>query len=247
MPVIKIPSPLRSYTDGLAEVQVAGGTVSAAMEDFMVTYPALRQHLYNSKGELRPFVNLFLNSQDVRHMQGLETPLGQDDRLMIVPSIAGGLTQVDHAALRTNQAVIIALSLLAFLLDQPWLAALVAGVMAAGTFLGVPGFGFIYRLVLKPLGLIKPEELKDNPEPHRFAQGMGAAVLVAGALALFAGLTVLGWALVWLVIALAALNLFAGFCAGCAVYYWLARMAVPGFVQAPPEDTFPGMRPKAKV
>jgi hypothetical protein len=76
---------------------------------------------------------------------------------------------------------------------------------------------------------------------------MGAAVLTAGVVALLAGAGWLGWGLVWLVIGLAALNLFVGFCAGCAVYYWLARMAVPGFVQSPPEDTFPGMRPKAKA
>jgi hypothetical protein len=57
----------------------------------------------------------------------------------------------------------------------------------------------------------------------------------------------LGWSLVWLVIALAALNLFAGFCVGCAVYYWLARLNVPGFAQHPPAGTLPGMRPKIKA
>jgi molybdopterin converting factor small subunit len=247
MPTIKVPSPLRSYTNGQAEVPVQGGTVAAAMDDFIAIYPSLQTHLFNGKGDLRPFVNLFLNSQDVRHLQGLATPLAEDDRLMIVPSIAGGSDQVDHAALRTNQAFIIALSLLAFILNQPWLAALVAVMMILGTVLKVPAFGFIYRRVLKPLGWIKPEVLRDNPEPHRFAQGMGAAVLSAGVIAVLAGAGWLGWGLAWLVIGLAALNLFAGFCAGCAVYYWLSRMSVPGFVQSPPEDTFPGMRPKAKA
>jgi molybdopterin converting factor small subunit len=247
MPTIKVPSPLRSYTDGQAEVPVQGGTVAAAMDDFIAIYPSLRQHLFNGKGELRPFVNLFLNSQDVRHLQGLETPLAEDDRLMIVPSIAGGLEQVDHAALRTNQAFIIALSLLAFILNQPWLAAFVAGMMILGTILKVPAFGFVYRRIFKPLGWIKPEVLKDNPEPHRFAQGFGAVVLTAGVMALLTGASGLGWGLVWLVIGLAALNLFVGFCAGCAVYYWLSRWGAPGFVQSPPENTFPGMRPKAKA
>jgi molybdopterin converting factor small subunit len=100
MPTIKVPSPLRSYTNGQAEVPVQGITVAGAMEDFISIYPALRPHLFNNKGELRPFVNLFLNSQDVRHLQGLETPLAEDDRLMIVPSIAGGLEQIGHSALR---------------------------------------------------------------------------------------------------------------------------------------------------
>ena len=65
-----------------------------------------------------------------------------------------------------------------------------------------------------------------------------------GTISLFAGATIFGWGLVWLVAALAALNLFGGFCVGCAVYYWLNRLNLPGFTQSPPEGTFPGMRPK---
>jgi molybdopterin converting factor small subunit len=247
MPTIKVPSPLRSYTNGQAEVSVQGSTVGAAMGDFIAIYPSLKPHLFNGKGELRPFVNLFLNSQDVRHMQGLDTPLAEEDRLMIVPSIAGGSEHVDHAALRTNQAFIIALSLLAFILNQLWLAGVVAGMMILGTILKVPAFGFIYRRIFRPLGWIKPDVLRDNPEPHRFAQGFGGVALAAGVAALLAGASGLGWGLVWLVIALAALNLFGGFCAGCAAYYWLSRWHAPGFVQSPPPDTFPGMRPKAKA
>jgi hypothetical protein len=54
-----------------------------------------------------------------------------------------------------------------------------------------------------------------------------------------------GWVLTWLVVVLAALNLFVGFCAGCAVYYWLNRLKAPGFTKAPPAGIVPGMRPKA--
>jgi len=157
------------------------------------------------------------------------------------------IQKVDHSALRTNQAFIIGLSLAAFVADAPWLAALVALVMAAGTALSVPGFGFIYKRVLKPNGWVKPDVIEDNPEPHRFAQGFGAVVLAAGVAALWIGAAVPGWGLVWLVVALAALNLFAGFCVGCAVYYWLNRLHVPGFVKSPPPGTFPGMRPRAGV
>jgi molybdopterin converting factor small subunit len=251
MPTIRIPSPLRTYTEGRAEVEIQAGTVAEAMDGFTGQYPALRQHLFNGQGELRPFVNLFLNNEDVRHLQGLDTQLKENDRLMIVPSIAGGrgedLAAVDHSALRTNQALIIALSLLAFVFDAPWLAGLVALAMAIGTALGVPGFGFLYKRLLKPRGWVRPDVLPDNPEPHRFAQGLGTVFLAAGVLALFAGSALLGWSLVWLVIALAALNLFVGFCAGCAVYYWLNRLRVPGFVKSPPGQAFPGMRPKAKA
>jgi molybdopterin converting factor small subunit len=247
MPTLRIPAPLRAYTGGKTEIDVEGKTVAEALDSLVAAHPALRQHVFDGRGELRPFVNLFLNSEDVRHLNGLETSLAESDRLMIVPSIAGGLSTVDHSALRTNQALIIGLSLAAFVFDLPWLAGLVALVMAIGTALGIPGFSILYRRVLRPLGWVRPDLIRDNPEPHRFAQGMGAAVLAIGVILLYAGAAVAGWALVWVVIALAALNLFAGFCAGCAVYYWLNRLAVPGFVQSPPEGTFPGKRPDAEA
>jgi hypothetical protein len=155
--------------------------------------------------------------------------------------------KVDHGALRANQYVIIALNLIAFILNNSWLAGLVALAMLVGTALGKPGFGFVYKSALKPLGLVKPEILPDNPEPHRFAQGFGGVVMLAGTVSLFAGYAILGWGLVWLVIALAALNAFGGFCVGCFVYYWLTRFGVPGFVKTPPAGVFPGMRPKEGV
>jgi hypothetical protein len=159
--------------------------------------------------------------------------------------MSSSLTKVDHSALRVNQACIIGLSFVAFIFNAPWLAALVAAVMAYGAATRQPGFRVLYSGLLKPRGWVQPDVIADNPEPHVFAQGFGAVVLGIGVAALVAGLSVLGWALVWLVIALAALNLFAGFCAGCAVYYWLNRINMPGFVKAPPPGTFPGMRPKS--
>jgi len=90
MPVLRIPTPLRSYTNGEREVTVKGNTVGDAMADLMVQYPTLRPHLYNGNAELRPFVNLFLNEENIRELQGLATPLQETDRLMLIPSIAGG-------------------------------------------------------------------------------------------------------------------------------------------------------------
>ncbi len=155
------------------------------------------------------------------------------------------LQKVDHSALRANQAFIIAFLVLGFLFNILWLAAVVSAVMLLGTAFKRPGFAPIYTGLLKPIGWVRPDVLNDNPEPHRFAQGFGGTVLAIAVLGFALGSAVLGWALVWLVIALAALNLFAGFCAGCAVYYWLHRLNAPGFVKAPPPNTFPGMRPKA--
>ena len=90
MPTIRIPTPLRTYTEGKNEVAVQGDNVAHALNDLTQQYPALQRHIFNDNGELRAFVNLFLNEDNVRDLQGLETPLGENARLMIIPSIAGG-------------------------------------------------------------------------------------------------------------------------------------------------------------
>ncbi len=90
MPVVKIPNPLRPYVNGQAQVMVRGATAGAALEELLVQYPAFRPHLTNSQGELRPFVNLFLGEDNIKDLQGLDTPLEPEDILNLVPSIAGG-------------------------------------------------------------------------------------------------------------------------------------------------------------
>jgi hypothetical protein len=161
--------------------------------------------------------------------------------------MSDSLKRVDHSALFVNQVVIITLNVLAFVLNAPWLAVVVTAAMIVGTVLGVPGFGFAYRYALRPAGIVKPNVLLDNPEPHRFSQGLGAAFMLAGTLSLFAGNATAGWALLWLVSGLAALNAFGGFCAGCFVYYWLTRLGLPGFTKAPPNGAFPGMKPRGAL
>lgn len=90
MAILKIPTPLRSYTNGQIEVRVSGANVGEVMEQLVQQYPALRPHLYNGDGKLRPFVNLFVGENNVKDLQGLSTPLSADDRVLLVPSIAGG-------------------------------------------------------------------------------------------------------------------------------------------------------------
>lgn len=154
------------------------------------------------------------------------------------------LQKVDHSALKANQLTIILLNILAFIFNQPLLAAFVAIVMGFGSLLKLPGFILLYRHLYKPLGLLKPDVLDDNPEPHRFAQFLGFIFMTVGSVALFFDAGLLGWGLVWLVAALAALNAFGGFCVGCAMYYWLGILKIPGFTKAPPAGIFPGMKPK---
>lgn len=91
MATLRIPTPLRQYAGGQSEIAVQGETVGAALDDLLDRYPALKTHLLNGDGQLRPFVNLFLGEDNVRELQGTQTPIQEDDRLMLIPSIAGGL------------------------------------------------------------------------------------------------------------------------------------------------------------
>jgi molybdopterin converting factor small subunit len=90
MPVIKIPHPLRPYVNGQADVPVNGASAGEVMEDLLTQFPAFRPHLCKEDGSLRAFVNLFLGKDNIRDLQGLNTPLGPDEVLTLVPSIAGG-------------------------------------------------------------------------------------------------------------------------------------------------------------
>ena len=90
MPVIKIPTPLRSYVGGQAEVPVKGETAGAALDDMLAHYPVFRPQLCKQDGSLRAFVNLYLEKTNIRDLQGLETQLKPEDVLNLVPAIAGG-------------------------------------------------------------------------------------------------------------------------------------------------------------
>jgi sulfur-carrier protein len=90
MTILRIPTPLRPYTEGNSEIQVQAENVAGAMQQLIGLYPSLKPHLYNGDGQLRPFVNLYLNEDNIKDLQGLETPVAESDRLMLIPSIAGG-------------------------------------------------------------------------------------------------------------------------------------------------------------
>ncbi len=89
MPTIRIPTPLRPYTGGNATVQVSGETVGAALQDLTSKHAELRPHLFEGE-TLRSFVNIYLNQEDVRYLDGAATAVSTNDTLMIIPSIAGG-------------------------------------------------------------------------------------------------------------------------------------------------------------
>lgn len=90
MVTIRIPTPLRGYTGNSATVEASGATVGRLLDDMTSRYPDLRQHLFKEDGVLRNFVSIFLNDEDIRHLDGLASRVNQGDELSIVPSIAGG-------------------------------------------------------------------------------------------------------------------------------------------------------------
>ena len=90
MTQLRLPTALRSFADNQKEVELDGTTVRGALEDLGEKYPALQPHLFDEGGQLRAYINLFLNDTDVRTLQGIDTRLGSGDRLILIPSIAGG-------------------------------------------------------------------------------------------------------------------------------------------------------------
>jgi hypothetical protein len=135
------------------------------------------------------------------------------------------LPAFDRTALRVNQAAIIILLLTAFIVDLPWLVMGVAAIMALGTVSpALAVFQRLYRDVLRPAGLLRPDIHQEEAAPHRFAQGMGAAVLILAGGAFLLGTPSIGWALALLVVALAAINLLFGFCAGCFIFFQIQRL-----------------------
>jgi sulfur-carrier protein adenylyltransferase/sulfurtransferase len=94
MPTIVIPTALRTYTENQTSLRVEASTVGEAIQQLVERFPKLKPHLFNEEGRLRSFINLYLGDEDVRYLQGLDTPLQEQDELTLIPSVAGGATEV---------------------------------------------------------------------------------------------------------------------------------------------------------
>ncbi len=90
MSTVKIPPVLRPYTGGEREVPTEGGTVGDVLQELAALHPDARSQLFGETGELNRFVNVYLNDEDVRVLDGLETAVGPQDTLVILPAMAGG-------------------------------------------------------------------------------------------------------------------------------------------------------------
>jgi len=90
MPSVRIPTPLRKLTAEKDEVNISAENVSALIEELENQYPGIKARLCDESGEVRRFINLYVNNEDIRFLSGKETALNADDVVSIIPAIAGG-------------------------------------------------------------------------------------------------------------------------------------------------------------
>lgn len=90
MATVRIPTPLRKYTQGQEEVAVGGATIGELIAGLESSYPGIKERICDESGAVRRFVNIFANAEDIRFLQNLDTPVKDSDEVSIVPAIAGG-------------------------------------------------------------------------------------------------------------------------------------------------------------
>ncbi len=90
MSAVRIPPVLRANVGGAKQVDVSGETVGELLDGLVAAHPALRDQLFTADGELNRFVNVYLDGQDVRYLDGTATPVDPRDELVILPAMAGG-------------------------------------------------------------------------------------------------------------------------------------------------------------
>ncbi len=88
---VRIPTPLRRYTAGQEEVTASGTTVATILEDLERRHPGIKERICDEAGKVRRFVNIYINGDDIRFLDSLETPVKDGDEISIVPAIAGGI------------------------------------------------------------------------------------------------------------------------------------------------------------
>jgi molybdopterin converting factor small subunit len=91
MATIRIPTPLRKYTEGRDEVSVAGGTIREVIDGLEASYPGIKERICDDSGAVRRFVNVFVADEDIRFLDNLDTAVREADEVSIVPAIAGGM------------------------------------------------------------------------------------------------------------------------------------------------------------
>jgi MoaD family protein len=86
---VDIPTPLREHTGGKAQVEVEGATVQEALKDLVRQFPNIAAKLFD-QGRLRPYINVFVNDEDIRYLDDLNTPVKDGELVALIPAVAGG-------------------------------------------------------------------------------------------------------------------------------------------------------------
>ena len=98
---IEIPTAFRRFTDGLPKVDCSATTVAAALDELTSKFPALLRHVRDDSGNIRQFLNVYLNEEDIRFLGGETCSVKDGDRVLLVPSIAGGCCGIDFQSVPT--------------------------------------------------------------------------------------------------------------------------------------------------
>ena len=100
---VLIPTPLRAFTGGRDSIDLEGATIGDLLKELIAQHGDLRRHLYSDEGKLRSFVNIYVNDEDIRHLQRESTPVSAKDTVSIVPSVAGGSTTTEREDLELTR------------------------------------------------------------------------------------------------------------------------------------------------
>ncbi|WP_347275464.1 MoaD/ThiS family protein [Candidatus Kuenenia sp.] len=87
---VRIPTPLRTFTDGVEEVKVEGKNIGEIISNLEANYKGIKERICDDSGQIRRFINFYLNDEDIRFLNNLETPVKDGDYISVVPAIAGG-------------------------------------------------------------------------------------------------------------------------------------------------------------
>jgi sulfur-carrier protein len=90
MPIVRFPAVMKYYVDNQIEFPVSGSTVSELLENVLARYPNIKTHMFDTKGNLRRHFNVFVNGTHIRELNGMETQLKEDDKVILMASAAGG-------------------------------------------------------------------------------------------------------------------------------------------------------------
>jgi molybdopterin synthase sulfur carrier subunit len=96
MATVLIPTPLRRLTGGQSKLDVAGGDISALIQSINSQFPGIAEKVLDESGDVKRFINVFVNEEEIRNLQGMATPIKESDKVSIVPAMAGGSARVSQ-------------------------------------------------------------------------------------------------------------------------------------------------------